>query len=114
MNRFQFAIAAVALAATSASFAQSAEEAVPAWVNGEAVQPAINQSKPMTAVAQVKQDAQRAQAVIVTGKSSGLTRADVQAEFFAARASGEINSFDNEPYFHNVSTNAPAGVASAR
>lgn len=152
MNRISFAIAAVALAAAStASFAQSAEEAIPAWVNGEVVQPAHNTSTlsraevtaqylaardagtvnsfdnesqavyaqaktpANTVLAQVQQGAERAQAVIVTGKADGLSRADVQAQFFAARASGQINSFDNEPYFHNVgATQADMSVASAR
>jgi Skp family chaperone for outer membrane proteins len=151
MNRISFAIAAVALAAAStASFAQSAEEAIPAWVNGQVVQPVnstsslsradvtaqylaardagqVNsfdnetqavyaQAKTTTnpVLAQVQQGAERAQSVIVTGKADGLSRADVQAQFFAARASGQINSFDNEPYFHQVSSSHIAtGVASA-
>jgi hypothetical protein len=153
MNRISFAIAAVALAAAStASFAQSAEEAIPAWVNGQVVQPATqtnsqgltraqvtadyiaardagtansfdNESNAVYAqratptspvLAKVQAGVDRTMAVIVTGKSDGLSRADVQAAFFAARASGEVNSFDSEPYFHNVSTHTAAGVASAR
>jgi hypothetical protein len=152
MNRISFAIAAVALAAAStASFAQSAEEAIPAWVNGHVVQPAHNTSSLTRAevtaqylvardagqvnsfdnetqavyaqaktvsnpvLAQVQQGAERAQAVVITGKADGLSRADVQAQFFVARASGEVNSFDNEPYFHQVSnTRTATGVASAR
>jgi hypothetical protein len=152
MNRISFAIAAVALAAAStASFAQSAEEAIPAWVNGQVVQPANSNSSLSRAavtadylaardagqlnsfdnetqavyaqaktvsnpvLAQVQQGAERAQAVVITGKADGLSRADVQAAFFAARASGEVNSFDNEPYFHQVSiTRTATGVASAR
>jgi Skp family chaperone for outer membrane proteins len=152
MNRIAFALAAVALAAAStASFAQSAEEAIPAWINGEVVQPAHSTSSLTRAevtaqylaardagevnrfdnetqavyaqakavsnpvLAQVQQGAERAQSVVVTGKADGLSRTDVQAQFFAARASGQINSFDNEPYFHQVATTAPAmGVASAR
>lgn len=152
MNRITFALAAVALAAAStASFAQSAEEAIPAWVNGAVVQPAhttstlsraevtaqylaardagvVNsfdnetqavyaQAKTTTSpvLAQVQQGAERAQAVVVTGKADGLSRADVQAQFFAARDAGQINSFDNEPYFHAVGTPRTAtGVASAR
>jgi Skp family chaperone for outer membrane proteins len=156
MNRISFAIAAVALAAAStASFAQSAEEAIPAWVNGQVVQPVHstntstsslsradvtaqylaardagqvnsfdNETQAVYAqvkttsnpvLAQVQQGAERAQSVIVTGKADGLSRADVQAQFFAARASGEISSFDNEPYFHQVSNSRTAtGVASAR
>jgi myo-inositol-hexaphosphate 3-phosphohydrolase len=151
MNRISFAIAAVALAAAStASFAQSAEEAIPAWVNGHVVQPAHNTSsltraevtaqylvardagqvnsfdnETQAVYAQAKmagnpvlaqvQRAERAQSVVITGKADGLSRADVQAQFFAARASGEVNSFDNEPYFHQVSnTRTATGVASAR
>lgn len=101
MSNVKFALAAIAV--TLASGAALAQEAIPAQWN--------NPYAPDVSVRQVQPSKTSADAAVVTNSSAKpLSRADVRAEFLAARRSGESNAFDADPYANVSARVAPVAT----